>query len=85
MAGGYQVVDHNDVVVARVYGRDDIHALNPGTLTAREAQRFAHWIARLPELIALARGDPPEGQPDGRKLLPAWAPDVRKHGLRRDE
>lgn len=80
MAGGWQVADSNGIVVARCYGRDDIHKLNNRTLTAAEAHTLAGWIARLPELVSLARGDPPEGAPSGRHV-PAWAPERRKHGV----
>jgi hypothetical protein len=77
MEGGWQVLDREGVVVARCYGRDDIHRLNPATLTADEARRLAAWIARLPELVSLARGDPPEGPPDPNRP-PAWTPARRR-------
>lgn len=83
--GGWQVVDHAGMVLAWCYGRADLHALNPDrTLTPAEAGRIATWIARLPELISLARGEPAEGYPDQRRI-PAWAPERRRHGCTPDK
>lgn len=54
IAGGYQVVDANGVVVAWVYAREDLARLTGGDdyLTNDELRRIASAIARVPELHA---------------------------------
>jgi hypothetical protein len=52
IAGGYRVIDANDLALAHVYGEPpNAIAISDKRLTNNEAEKIARLIARLPELV----------------------------------